>query len=152
MIRFIFEKGKPTEGKLVYREKEYSFDTEPRSGIGIGSLLVNDLQLEMDRKGQILYVWGLCPHTAWKPGNIKTPAAESGILRVKEVVSPYGASKKVNNEGHWQVSANRESGWVCVGNSNANGQNILFAPGAIAVLIDGSLNALWLHPDALPSR
>ena len=44
---------------LVYRSQDYSFDVEPKPEGGGASLLVNDLQLEVDDEGKLLYAWAV---------------------------------------------------------------------------------------------
>ena len=46
---------------LIYRDEDYSFDVEPLYGTGESSIMINDLQLEIDHEGRVLYAWGLCP-------------------------------------------------------------------------------------------
>jgi hypothetical protein len=60
-----------TTGFLVYWQDEYSFDVEPGAGVGFTSLLLNDLNLEMDEEARIVSVWGYCPCGHWKPRNLR---------------------------------------------------------------------------------
>src|SRR5438552_1910243 len=63
---------------LLYRPEEYSFDTEPRSIGSFTSVLVDDLNLEIDEVGRILAIWGMCPHTRWMTAPLVPPKAEAG--------------------------------------------------------------------------
>ncbi len=57
----IREPQKDQHFSLVYRAEDYSFDIEPLDGTGDASIMINDLQLEIDDEGRVIYVWGLCP-------------------------------------------------------------------------------------------
>ena len=152
-MRFSIEQGQPCLGALVYREKEFSFDTEQHPGNGHGSLLVNDLQLEIDDKGRVLYVWGLCPYPTWSSTDRIPPAAFGAVLRVHENSLVPGTSKRVNAEVVWPVSMNKDVGWICVGDSRFESEETVlatFAPGAVAVLQGEVLRAIWLRPRVLP--
>lgn len=140
--------GKPASGRLVYRRSEHSLDVEPRPGRGVTSLLVNDVQIEIDEDGRLLYVWGLCPHESWSPVTLNVPAAIPGRLQYigGEVVP--GVSKRLNTDKRWVIGHDPSSHWLCIGDESARGEVIAFAPGAVAVLREEELEALWLHPDA----
>ena len=59
-MKFIIQPNKETQNfSLVYREEDYSFDIEPHDGFGFTSIMINDLQMEIDDDGKIVYVWGL---------------------------------------------------------------------------------------------
>jgi hypothetical protein len=151
MIRFAVESQMPLRGTLVYREDEYSFDTEPRSENGVASLLLNDVQLEVDEEGRVLYVWGLCAHTAWAETDTEAPPAQPGVLRAAGITLAAGISKRINNNDPWPATVNRRGRWVCLGDPEIRtGQCVSFAPGSRAVLLDGEIKALWLHPKQIP--
>ena len=57
---FIQEPQKDQNFSLVYRSEDYSFDVEPLDGSGDTSIMINDLQLEIDHEGKIMY--GDCAH------------------------------------------------------------------------------------------
>jgi hypothetical protein len=140
--------GKPISGRLVYRRSERSLDVEPRPDRGVASLLVNDVQIEVDEDGRLIYVWGLCPHESWTPAKLDPPATRPGrLLYVDGAVVP-GVSKRLNADKRWPVGYDASSQWLCVGDESVQGEMIAFAPGAIAALREGELTGLWLHPDA----
>ena len=117
------------------------------------SVLVNELQLEVDEENRVLYAWGLCPSTMWRPTRAMPPPALQQVLEVvteKQMIP--GVSLQVNQE-RWPVAVNAERGWVCVGDAEAGGSGetpVEFAPGTIAVLAGDRLRAVWLHPQSLP--
>lgn len=51
--------GKPISGQLVYRRSEQSLDVEPKPARGVASLLINDIQIEVDEDGRLIFVWGV---------------------------------------------------------------------------------------------
>jgi hypothetical protein len=150
MIRLEIDPEAPTLGELVYKPEEYSFDTVNRTEEGEASLLVNDVQLEIDGENRVLFVWGLCPYSSWASLTQSAPPARPGRLRVTGLELRPGTSKRLNHDARWRVSADRRSGWICLGDPQSSGESIQFAPGAVAVLADGELKALWLRPTAFP--
>jgi hypothetical protein len=139
--------GKPVSGRLVYRRSEHSLDVEPRPERGAASLLVNDVQIEIDEDGRLIYVWGLCPHESWKPSTLDVPASKPGRLQYVGGEVVPGVSKRLNAGQRWNTSHDSSSQWLCIGDESAHGEMIAFAPGAVAVLKEAELVALWVHPD-----
>lgn len=140
-------RGNPLPGRLIYRRSERSFDLEPRLKGGFAALLINDVQIEIDEGGRLLYVWGLCPYESWTPGTLDAPEAKPGRLQHADGVVTPGTSKRLNGDKRWPVSYDVSSGWLCIGDISVRGETIAFAPDAIAALKDGGLAGLWLHPD-----
>jgi hypothetical protein len=75
--------GKPVSGRLVYRRSERGLDVEPRPNGGISSLQINEVQIEVDEDGRLLYVWGYCPHESWDPAALAPPGSNTGTLAVR---------------------------------------------------------------------
>ena len=140
--------GEPILGRLVYSNSERSLNVEPKPEGGIASLLVNDVQIEIDEDGQLIYVWGLCPHESWIPTTLNPPTAKPGRLRFVNGEIVPGISKRLNADKRWAVGYDASSKWLCIGDQSARGEPIAFAPGAIATLRDGELTGLWLQPGA----
>mgnify|MGYP000137796132 CR=1 FL=1 len=139
--------GKPVAGRLVYRRSEHSFDVEPRPERGVTSLLVNDVQIEIDEDGRLIYVWGLCPQESWRAARLDIPTEKPGRLQYVGGEVVPGVSKRLNAGKRWTVGHDSSSQWLCIGDASAHGEKITFAPGATAVLKEDELVALWLHPD-----
>ena len=139
--------GKRVLGRLIYHRSQRSFDVEPRPERGVASLLINDIQIEMDDEGRLIYVWGLCPHESWTRATLAPPSAKTGRLHYfgGEVVP--GVSERLNVSNRWGVINDISSCWMCIGDENAQGEGIEFAPGAVAVLKEEHLVALWLRPE-----
>lgn len=150
MTRFDIDAGSPAPGELIYKPDEHSFDTANRTEEGEASLLINDVQLEIDGNNRVLFVWGFCPYASWVATQCSAPPARPSRLRVAGLELQPGTSKRLNAEARWRVSADRRSGWICLGDTQAAGDPVQFAPGAVAVLADGTLRALWLRPTRFP--
>ena len=92
-------------GSLVYRRTEFSFDTVGRKCNGLSSILLNDLQLEVDESKRICAVLGLCPHTTWEEANVLPPNPKQGALVYGKDLIPGvsvragGFSVGLNSEG-----------------------------------------------------
>lgn len=151
-MKFVLEKAQPNgSGTLVYRPESFAFDVLPRPSNAVGSVLVNDLELEVDHGGTVLCVTGLCPHPGWQPTDFPPPLARPGVLRVSSTSDWVpGISKRLTAPYAWPMSVNRNVGYVCVGNARAHGANLECAPGCIAVVDSETLVALWLRPTQLP--
>lgn len=138
--------GKPASGRLVYRRSEHSLDVEPRPDRGVASLLVNDVQIEIDEDGRLIYVWGLCPQESWESATLVPPSAKPGRLQYLGEVVP-GVSKRINAGKRWVVGHDSSSQWLRIGDDSAQGETVAFAPGAVAVIRESELVVLWLNPD-----
>jgi hypothetical protein len=139
--------GKPISGRLVYRSYDHSLDVDPRPERGVTSLLVNDVQIEIDEDARLIYVWGLCPHESWSVKRLSCPKAKPGRLQYVGGKVVPGISKRINPERRWPVKHDASAQLLCIGDDTAHGEVVEFAPGAVAVLNEGQLAALWLHPD-----
>jgi|GEM_PF-644371 len=148
----IEEYQKDQNFSLVYRDEDYSFDIEPLDGTGDTSIMINDLQLEIDYEGRIMYVWGLCPlieheeteevPTKYKMGSLVAQLNKPPIL---------GISYRLNEDYRWPIYINRKEGWICIGNPKTENENLIeFAPNCIATLNNKEIIAVWLKPKTLP--
>lgn len=157
MIAIRIEQGQPAPGKLVYRDAEYAFDTEPRPRTCGASFTVNDLELMLDDEEhqRVFFVAGYCPHAGWRPSVLRPPAAHPGLLRGEagRPITAGGAIAVHSRDAPWAVLVDERSGWVRLGQGrpDADREGVRFAPGAIAVLEEDRLVALWLHPERLPT-
>lgn len=153
-MRFAPIEAPPRRGTLVYRISERSFDFihEGPSPTGGYSLLVNDLQLEIDGSGRVLYPWGIAPRERWQQMSSGPPNPVEGGLRALFTTRPtLGTSQRLNKE-RWATAFDQHTGWVCVGNSRLTGDiAVEFATNCIAVISGEQLVALWLRPLMDPS-
>ena len=141
--------GRSLSGRLVYRQSEYSLDTEPQPVGGQASLLVNDVKLELDRDGQLLYVWGYCPKESWSAANLELPAAVDARLRWNGMPIAVGTAKRLNDSERWPVLYDAQKLRLRIGIAANADHCVVFAPGAVAELINGRLSSLWLALDAI---
>lgn len=141
-----------TAGELVYRTEDFSFDIEPNPGGGFASLLVNDLQLEMDQNGAVFSVWGLCPHTSWIASKLTPPTTRRATVRPTEFgdeIVPGVGTRLV--ACRLPVHADSVSGWVRIG-AEASSLNCveLFGGVLLEITEDGEFASLWLRPQDFP--
>ncbi len=138
---------------LVYRSEDFSFDREPYEGTGFTSIMINDLQLEIDDEGKIIYVWGLCPLIDNQVTD-KAPEKYKVNSLVASMENPPvpGISYKLNKDHRWPIYINKKKGWVCLGNPITKDRLLVeFAPKCIATLENEEIIAIWLKPEKLPS-
>lgn len=149
MIFYIKKSANTVKSKLLYRLDEHTFDSDPLSEDSYTSIQVNELQLDIDYNGNILYVWGFCPinltsETTSIPNNFKSHALQ--VIAKGEFIP--GISKRYNDEHRWPVAINKEYGWICIGNPNVAGvKQIEFAPNCVATFEHQNLIAIWLKPE-----
>lgn len=133
---------------LLYRSEEYAFDTEPEVAAGIGSALFDDLNLELNSLGQVIAVWGLCPHTRWEERALIPPHFVPGTVLYEPASNLVkGVSFRLTSGGHLPVYADKVSGWICVENGGATDKSIEVMPGVVFEISSaGRLNRIWLKP------
>lgn len=135
--------------RLVYRGEEHSFAAVPQPSGGITSVLLNDLQLEIDDEGTVIYAWGLFPRAEkCDPTTFSPPEPTRRRLRfISDGDWTPGVSIRINKRP-WEVFANAATGWVGVGKPSAspNSIGVEFAPNSIAVIEGRSIVAVWLKP------
>jgi hypothetical protein len=129
--------------ELLYIPNEYSFTSET-SIIGIDFYIaINMLSLTVvDTK--VVEVDGFCPYGAWIKMHFDVPKYQKGSLQVLDDLEPgfsYGL-----DENDWPVYFNPLTGWVCVGEPEANGEAVEFMHNGVAVVNQGQLVSLWLKP------
>lgn len=152
-MKFIIQESQEDQTfSLVYRPKDYSFDVEPLDGTGDTSIMINDLQLEIDHEGRIMYVWGLCPLIQYEEIDEFPFKYKAGSLVALLDTPPVpGISYRLNEGQRWMIYINRKKGWVCLGNPEIKDKQLIeFAPNCIATMDGQELIAVWLHPEKLP--
>lgn len=152
-MKFLIQEPQEDQNfSLVYRPEDYSFDVEPLDGTGDTSIMINDLQLEIDDEGKIMYVWGLCPLIKYEetdefPFKYKT----ASLVALLGKLPVPGISYRLNEGQRWPIYVNKEKGWVCLGDPNTKGEQLIeFAPNCVATMDGQELIAVWLHPEKLP--
>jgi hypothetical protein len=140
----------PMIATIVYRPDEYSFATIGETTPGFTSLLVDDLQLEVDAEGRVVGVWGMCPHTRWQRAVVAPPPAQPGIIRhqsASELLSGVSRSLFPRPKDYFLVFADPASGWVHTDCGKDVARAVRIFEGAILGFDKQSeLAGLWLHP------
>lgn len=156
----------PLEGNLIYNASDRAFDFKPtlykelvqRVGrSGLTSLTIGTLQIEVGVGTSIaLYIWGYYPHESWKheelghleaqPGGIRIAVTNEGLSNLEP-----GISVSLVEINEWPAIFDPNSGWLRIGSGDPDTDShstcIRFANDTIAVINEGSLTAVWLHPD-----
>jgi hypothetical protein len=152
-MRLVVDRTKRVvDSVLVYKMQEYAFATEPRPAGADTSLSANEVQLMVSGKDhQLLFVTGYCPYQSWHQTFLHVPSFTRAGLVVAEIDLQPGISIQLNRrEARWPVQVDVQSGWVCIGDAQSKGEGIEFAPGCVAVILDGQLVAIWLQPKEIP--
>jgi len=152
-MKFIIQEPQEDQNfSLVYRPEDYSFDIDPLDGTGDTSIMINDLQLEIDHEGKIMYVWGLCPLTKCKEIDEFPFKYKAGSLVALLDKPPIlGISYRLNEDSLWPIYINNKKGWVCLGNPTTKNKELIeFAPNCVATMEGQELIGVWLHPKELP--
>jgi hypothetical protein len=161
-IMFEASGGEKIRGTPYYDSDFYSLDFRPAdaSASGGASLLVDDVQIEIDVDGRALWIWGLCPHLAWVPrSDVVPPPAKEGVLQalLDQEVTP-GVSRRIAEA--WPVTASTRNRWLCIGNlglADTDARDAVeFATDTVAVLSDrrqprepSMLTANWIAKELL---
>jgi len=154
-MRFEVQPGCETlDISVIYRSQEYSFGVEVAHRSlpsAFTSIQVNELQLQLDEEGRVLYADGYCPHMGWSEMQANPPSARRGALYVRDLSLVAGVSVAVSSS-RWPVSVNCKMGWVCVGQQlpAVSCSAVEFATNSIAVVEEGFLKSVWLKPRELP--
>lgn len=154
-MKFLIEKSQKKQNfSLIYRNNDHSFDIEPHTGSGFTSIMINDLQLEIDEDGKICCVWGFCPLIIYEETNeIPQNYQSNDLVVILEKTPTAGVSQRLNEDRRWPIYINKKKGWVCIGDPEAKSKQMVeFAPGCVAAMIGQNLFAIWLHPENLPFR
>jgi hypothetical protein len=146
-----FPARKISNNALIYRAQEFSFDVVP-SQSGVTSILVNDLNLEVDETDQVRSIWGICPFHLWKSTELSPPNAQFGDVTVlSEAPLLPGVSVQLNKNHAWPTYVDTISGWVFVGSTERQVQSAKILSGFILSFDPlEELSGIWLKPTRLP--
>jgi hypothetical protein len=154
-MRFIVDETRePRDMTLVYLARDYAFSVEPRPADCAYAVGINDLELMIDEEELIVvFATGYCPHPGWQPTELRPPRAIRAALRAESDTEllPGRTVRLTARDQRWPVFVDVENGWVCLGTPDREGRAIEFASGCVAVLEEGALVSVWLHPRELPS-
>jgi len=136
------------EGKLIYISDDFSFDTINRQISGVTSVIVNDIQIDISIDHLVIAVWGICPHTVWQPGHVPKPVSQIGRLWLEKDITPGVSIRVTKLSEYWPITFDQFSGWLRVGQDALKGdQSIEFIEGCVAILREGQIVGLCLHPN-----
>ncbi|MDA1101906.1 MAG: hypothetical protein O2967_23365 [Proteobacteria bacterium] len=135
---------------LVYRPEEFSFDVEPVPSGCFTSVLLNDLDLDIDETGKVLSISGLCPHTKWVETKLIPPKSTiAEIIFVPDGPLLPGVCVSLDRE-YLPVHFDRASGWIRVqggGKPSSPNSSIALMCGVVFEINKrGDLCTLWLKP------
>lgn len=153
-MKFLIQEPQEDQSfSLVYRPEDYSFDIEDLDGTGDSSIMINDLQLEIDYEGKIMYVWGLCPLIIYEETNeFPFEYKTASLIALLDKPPILGISYRLNEDHRWPIYINKKKGWVCIGNPQIQNKLLIeFAPNCVAAIKGETLVAVWLHPKELPN-
>lgn len=154
MLKFrVEDRQRKAEFNVVFRPEEHSIDAVPAPGKGITSVLVNDMNLELDQRGRVLYAWGYCPIVNASSTSMRPRRSKVGSLVafLRGDVVP-GISERLNPSERWPIFVNEEAGWICLGEPEdlVGALWVEFAPATVAMIVRQRLRALWVRPTNLP--
>ncbi len=145
--------GEITSTTLIYVPGDFAFNVVPFSRNVSGTLLFSMLELHVDLTDyHVMYVWGYAPYLSWKPATLNPPPFKRAALVVSDTLLEPGIARELAEPGEKQGYVDINTGWVCIGDSNAQGEAIEFAPNCVAIINNGQLITLWLHPKELPKN
>ncbi|MCC8373917.1 MULTISPECIES: hypothetical protein [Photorhabdus] len=151
---------KPLQGKLIYRESEYSIDfidyseveVERKTGNqGCTSLTIGTLQIEVGvESGKLLYPWGLYPLQHCESRELIIPTMLPGEIFVylNNTKLIQGVAMDIPNINLWPAFRDPSTKWICIGDDELIGgiTVIQFADNVAMALRNDSLMSLWIKP------
>lgn len=150
--------GLPLPGDLKYQSADNAFDFFPSPDVAISdqeavaSIALGTLQLEVRiHDGRILFVWGYAPRGSWNEGSLPTPDLTPGALYVTGTSLTPGVSVRFAPAEDWTFTRDPDTGWVYFGESTKATRGIEVAAGVGAVVTEGYLRGIWLHPSMTPA-
>jgi len=144
-----FSSYQKPSGALIYRPEEYSFAIVPTPKGGFTSALLDNLNLELNERGKVISVWGMCPHTRWISATLTPPDAAFGdIFFLSDTPLSRGISIGLNSDGYLPVLVDPESGWLSIRTPSKPASTVRSLPGIIFETDEhGQLCGVWLKPE-----
>ena len=134
-----------TEGELIYRKYEYSFDFLSNK-YGTFVYLIHYLQISVDViNNKFVSVWGLHPDRLWEKTELKVPDFKNGVIECKGDFTE-GIGFRLEECNDWLTYVDENNGWVCVGDKDILKDAIMFAENIGVVIVDNELVSLWMKP------
>ena len=135
---------------LFYDTGDFAFYVSPVAD-NFSSVLVNDINLEIDPNGVVISIWGLCPYMNWIDAVLGSPQAGAGEVRfVGDSPITRGVSIRLNRE-RWPTYVDRSNGWIYIAGTAKPTQVVAIMTGVIIELDEQrNLCGIWLKPAQLP--
>ena len=135
-----------------YIASDYSIESTVVDRTSDATLLVGDLQIALNSHGQLMDVYGLCPHPSWHETRLMAPLFECYRLQVVEdLYFGGGACYEANTNFKANISVDYGEGLICIGNPDLRGDFVCFSSGVVAVLHENLIASLWfLKVEDLP--
>ena len=151
------------QGKLIYTEREYSFNFQPTrqadlermiGDSGVTSLSISCLQIEVSvYRGRLLYVWGYHPWHRWERRKILVPDTLDGEVYFVSA-TPLSAGVSLGLEpmsANWRSLYDPGSGWIMITDTrHPTAMDLVRIAGGCVVGIEAAhLRAVCLRPEWL---
>jgi hypothetical protein len=148
-MKFIIHSEKINEAVyVIYRQKEHSFDTLNNSSHGFSSVLLNEINLEVDETLRVISVWGLSSYEEWIIAEFPVPSSRIQVsLEIVEDIIP-GVSIRIHpdNGGRWPIYVSPDRAWICIGNKPLPTDSaIQFLSNAMAVLKNNMISCVLIQ-------
>lgn len=134
------------KGVVIYSWEEHSFDVKPAPTGAFASVLVKDLNIELDQNRRVVSVWGLCHPSTWKSATLRPPQAQfrEVFVMLNESLEK-GVSIVLAERNDWEILADASNGWVCFEGLVSSCHFVSVLDGLIfGVAADMSLASVWL--------
>lgn len=136
--------------EIIYRDEEYSFDSEPSLNSDITLVVGDYLQLGIESTDMAARdIWGSCAHISWKKTVLNPPTYKKGKLILIDNIEPGGPAIQINGSETWGSKFDCNNGWFCIGNERNLPEDsaVEFAINIVSVIDkDSHLKALWWKP------
>jgi len=152
IMEFLIENtGNSEQRTLIYREDEFSFDMEPWVHEIDFDIAINTLTLTVvDSK--VIQLSGFCGLNKNMQANYDVPQNKKGELKILHSenysggIGCYGLNKDT-----LPVYVNAQTGWICIGEPQKQGNAVEFINNCVAVIDDNrKFVSLWLKPQKFP--
>ncbi len=133
--------------KAVYNSQENEVDTIPKLNSDI-TLLIAYINIGFDSDTMVAnQIWGFSPKDSWIEQKLSLPQI-SNNSDLKLVGDFEPGAWRLDRSSTWKTFFDSETGWLCIGNPNAEAQDnsVKFMENAVAVLTaEAELKGLWIQ-------
>ncbi len=137
------------EKRIRYHEDPGLIITYPTSYDGPNGVLLDRFLVYFDSSNVANSVDGSLETGKVITATIHPPKSRPGVLTCVPIDKSEGVPNILENE--LDIYCNPETGWLCLGDPEAQGESVEFITNCIAVLSDShNITSLWIRPDVLP--